>query len=63
MMAALQQYQDADGMWHQLIDGPDSTSETCTAMFTYAMIPGEARLVAGKAVCRGAHWFALTGLY
>ena len=44
MMAALQQYQDADGMWHQLIDGPDSYKETsCTAMFTYAMITGVRR--------------------
>jgi unsaturated rhamnogalacturonyl hydrolase len=41
MMAALQQHQDADGMWHQLVDGPDSYKETsCTAMFTYAMITG-----------------------
>lgn len=41
MMAALRKYQDKDGMWHQLIDGPDSYKETsCTAMFTYAMING-----------------------
>jgi rhamnogalacturonyl hydrolase YesR len=41
MMAALLQYQDPDGMWHQLIDGPDSYKETsCTAMFSYAMITG-----------------------
>ena len=41
MMSALKQHQDADGMWHQLIDGPDSYKETsCTAMFTYAMING-----------------------
>jgi len=41
MMAALLENQDADGMWHQLIDGPDSYKETsCTAMFTYAMITG-----------------------
>lgn len=44
MMTALQQYQDADGMWHQLVDGPDSYQETsCTAMFTYAMITGVKR--------------------
>jgi unsaturated rhamnogalacturonyl hydrolase len=44
MMAALQQYQDADGMWHQLVDGPDSYQETsCTAMFTYSMITGVKR--------------------
>jgi rhamnogalacturonyl hydrolase YesR len=41
MMSALLQHQDPDGMWHQLIDGPDSYKETsCTAMFTYAMITG-----------------------
>lgn len=41
MMSALRENQDADGMWHQLIDGPDSYKETsCTAMFTYAMITG-----------------------
>ena len=41
MMSALRQNQDADGMWHQLIDGPDSYEESsCTAMFTYAMITG-----------------------
>lgn len=41
MMAALLTHQDTDGMWHQLIDGPDSYKETsCTAMFTYAMITG-----------------------
>ncbi len=44
MMASLLRYQDADGMWHQLIDGPDSYKETsCTAMFTYAMITGVKR--------------------
>ena len=41
MMAALLKHQDTDGMWHQLIDGPDSYKETSsTAMFTYAMITG-----------------------
>jgi hypothetical protein len=41
VMAALQQYQDADGMWPQLADGSDSYQETsCAAMFTYAMITG-----------------------
>jgi unsaturated rhamnogalacturonyl hydrolase len=41
MMAALLANQDTDGMWHQLIDGPDSYKESsCTAMFTYAMITG-----------------------
>jgi rhamnogalacturonyl hydrolase YesR len=41
MMAALLKYQDADGMWHQLIDHPESYKETSgTAMFTYAFITG-----------------------
>lgn len=41
MMAALLKYQDANGMWHQLIDQPDVWPETsCTAMFTFAMISG-----------------------
>ncbi len=41
MMAALLPYQDADGMWHQLIDHPESYQESsCTGMFTFAMITG-----------------------
>jgi rhamnogalacturonyl hydrolase YesR len=41
MMAALLQFQGADGMWHQLIDHPESFEETsCTGMFTFAMITG-----------------------
>jgi rhamnogalacturonyl hydrolase YesR len=41
MMAALLQHQDADGVWHQLLDHPESYRESsCTAMFTYAMITG-----------------------
>ena len=41
MMSALLQNQDASGMWHQLIDGPDSYAETSgTGMFTYAFITG-----------------------
>ncbi|MDB6016963.1 MAG: glycosyl hydrolase family 88 [Pedosphaera sp.] len=41
MMASLLKYQDADGMWHQLIDQPDAWPETSsTAMFTFAMITG-----------------------
>ena len=32
------QYQDAEGLWHQLLDKPDSYLETsCSAMFTYAI--------------------------
>jgi rhamnogalacturonyl hydrolase YesR len=41
MMASLLKYQDANGVWHQLIDHPESYQESsCTAMFTYAMITG-----------------------
>lgn len=41
MMAALLQYQDKDGMWHQLIDHPESWEETsCTGMFAFGMITG-----------------------
>jgi rhamnogalacturonyl hydrolase YesR len=65
MMAALLQNQDADGMWHQLIDGPDSWPETSgTAMFTFAFITGvkEGWLDAptyGPAAKKA--WLALTG--
>jgi unsaturated rhamnogalacturonyl hydrolase len=41
MMATLLQHQDENGMWHQLIDDPQSWPETsCTGMFTFAMITG-----------------------
>jgi rhamnogalacturonyl hydrolase YesR len=41
MIASLLQYQDSDGMWHQLIDHPESYQESsATAMFTFAMITG-----------------------
>jgi rhamnogalacturonyl hydrolase YesR len=41
MMASLLKFQDADGMWRQLIDHPESYKETsCTGMFTFAMITG-----------------------
>ena len=41
MMAALLKYQDANGMWHQLIDDPDAWPETSsTAMFAFAFITG-----------------------
>jgi rhamnogalacturonyl hydrolase YesR len=41
MMASLLKYQDADGVWHQLIDHPESYQESsATAMFTFAMISG-----------------------
>lgn len=41
MMRSLLQYQDKDGMWHQLLDHPESFPETsCTGMFTFALITG-----------------------
>jgi len=41
MMKSLLQYQDKDGMWHELIDHPEVWPETSsTAMFTFAMITG-----------------------
>ena len=41
MMQVLLKYQDAKGMWHQLIDDPNAWAETsCTGMFTYAFIVG-----------------------
>lgn len=41
MMQTLLRYQDYDGMWHQIIDNPDTWKETSgTAMFTYAFIVG-----------------------
>ena len=41
MMATLLQHQDADGMWHELIDDPQSFAETsCTGMFAFAFITG-----------------------
>jgi unsaturated rhamnogalacturonyl hydrolase len=65
MMAALLEHQDADGMWHQLIDGPDSYKESsCTAMFTYAMITGVKHgwlLEKPYAAAVRKSWLALTG--
>jgi unsaturated rhamnogalacturonyl hydrolase len=41
MMAALLAAQDANGMWHQLVDYPDAWPETSgTGMFTFAFITG-----------------------
>lgn len=41
MMETLLRYQDASGMWHQLVDKSDSWPETsCTGMFTFAMTTG-----------------------
>jgi len=41
MMASLLKYQDAEGMWHQIIDDPKAWKETsCTGMFAFAFITG-----------------------
>jgi unsaturated rhamnogalacturonyl hydrolase len=41
MMKALLNFQDKEGMWHELIDHPEAWPETSsTAMFTFAMITG-----------------------
>ncbi len=41
MMCVLLKHQDSNGMWHQLINDPNSWPETsCTGMFTYAFIVG-----------------------
>jgi len=40
-MAALRPHQDATGMWHQVIDHPESYPElTATCMITYSMLRG-----------------------
>ena len=41
MMAGLKAVQGSDGLWHQLLDDPQSWTESSgSAMFTYAMIVG-----------------------
>jgi unsaturated rhamnogalacturonyl hydrolase len=41
MMTSLLKYQGDDGLWHQLLDHPESWAETSgTGMFTFAMITG-----------------------
>jgi len=41
MMASLKSFQGKDGMWHQLLDYPESYPETsCTGMFLFAMASG-----------------------
>jgi len=41
MMASLLRFQDASGMWHQLIDDPTAWPETSgTGMFAFAFITG-----------------------
>jgi len=37
-ISGISRYQSADGLWHQLLDKPDSYLETsCSAMFSYAI--------------------------
>lgn len=65
MMAALLKYQEADGMWRQIIDDSEAWKETSgTAMFTYAFITGVKngwldKKTYGAAARKG--WLALTG--
>ncbi len=41
MMSSLKTYQGKSGMWHQLLDDPDSFVEpSCTGMFLYAIATG-----------------------
>jgi unsaturated rhamnogalacturonyl hydrolase len=65
MMQALIRFQGPDGMWHQLIDHPESFEETSsTGMFTFALITGVKNgwldeNTYGPAARRG--WVALAG--
>ena len=67
MMATLLKYQDADGVWHQLIDHPESYQESsCTAMFTFAMITGVKKgWLKGPAYAQGARkgWIGLNAKF
>jgi len=39
VLAGVMARQDADGLWHQLLDRPDSfTESSCSAMFTYCLL-------------------------
>ncbi|MDF1571479.1 MAG: glycoside hydrolase family 88 protein [Bacteroidales bacterium] len=41
MMQGLLEFQGSDGMWHQLLDNPESFAEpSCTGMFLFSMITG-----------------------
>lgn len=65
MMKALLKYQGEDGLWHQLVDHPESYPETSsTGMFTFAMITGVKngwldRKTYGQAARKG--WLGLVG--
>ncbi|MBD0401738.1 glycoside hydrolase family 105 protein [Flammeovirga sp. EKP202] len=40
-MKGIIKYQDKDGLWHQLLDHPESFSESsCSGMFTYCILKG-----------------------
>jgi rhamnogalacturonyl hydrolase YesR len=64
MMSSLLKHQGDDGMWHQLIDHPESFKESSgTAMFTFAMIRGVKHgWLKDKAYVKAARkgWLALT---
>ncbi len=65
MMATLLRHQDTNGMWHQLIDDPESWPETsCTGMFAFAFITGVKEGWLDEATYAPAArnaWLALTG--
>lgn len=65
MMAGLKATQDADGLWHQLLDDPKSWAETSgSGMFTYAMIVGVKHGwldAADYGDCARRGWLALCG--
>lgn len=56
-------YQDANGMWHQLLDKSDSYTETsCTAMFAYSIAKGinKGWIDSGYGTVVNIAWKALT---
>ena len=65
MMATLLKFQDAGGMWRQIINDQEAWFESsCTGMFTYAMITGVKsgwldKKAYGAAARKG--WIAVTG--
>ena len=65
MMAALLASQGTDGMWHQLLDKPESwTESSCTGMFTFAFVTGVKHgWLDEKTYAPAARraWLALTG--
>ena len=65
MMAALLASQGTDGMWHQLLDKPESWAESsCTGMFAFAFVTGVKHgWLDEKTYAPAARraWLALTG--